>query len=170
MSTINQNRLRLAWGSWIGCRGQMNVFRRLLRTSESYTENIQWDTNWDMQILNRIIKSNQIYIFTYLYRNLTCLSVCLFVSNIRQNGWTARAQIFCGTSRDHREGLWMIKISNICLHQNSIFNKFLKVWKSTKFFVKIRELFLFCFTMYTKRTCSQLIKKMGAQRPIRLVE
>ena len=28
---------------------------------------------------------------------------------------------------------------------------------STKFFVKIRELFLFCFTMYTKRTCSQLI-------------
>jgi len=78
MSTINQNRLRLAWGSWIGCWGQMNVFRRLLRTSESYTENIQWDTNWDMQILNRIIKSNQIYIFTYLYIILACLSVCLF--------------------------------------------------------------------------------------------
>ena len=56
----------------------MNVFRRLLRTSESYTENIQWDTNWDMQILNRIIKSNQIYIFTYLYIILACLSVCLF--------------------------------------------------------------------------------------------
>jgi len=34
---------------------------------------------------------------------------CLFVSNKRQNGWTDRAQIFCGTSRDHREGLWMIK-------------------------------------------------------------
>ena len=34
---------------------------------------------------------------------------------------------------------------------------FLKFWKSAKFFVKIRELFLFCFTMYTKRTCSQLI-------------
>ena len=37
------------------------------------------------------------------------LSVCLFVSNKRQNGWTDRAQIFCGTSRDHREGLRMIK-------------------------------------------------------------
>ena len=34
---------------------------------------------------------------------------------------------------------------------------FWKFWKSTKFFVKIHELFLFCFTMYTKRTCSQLI-------------
>ena len=44
-----------------------------------------------------------------------------------------------------------------------------KFWKSTNFFVKIRELFLFCFTMYTKRTCSQLILKMGAKRPIRLV-
>ena len=57
-----------------------------------------------------------------------CLSVCFFVSNKRQNGWTDRAQIFCGTSRDHREGLWMIKISNSCLHQNSIFIKFLKIF------------------------------------------
>ena len=97
-----------------------------------------------------------------LYINLACLSVCLsvwvsvwvfvclFVSNERQNGWTDRAQIFCGTSRDPREGLRMIEILNICLHQNSIFIKFLKI-------LKIRELFLFCFTMYTKRTCSQLI-------------
>ena len=37
------------------------------------------------------------------------LSVCLFVSNKRQKGWTDRAQIFCGTSRDQKEGLWMIK-------------------------------------------------------------
>jgi len=53
-----------------------------------------------------------------LYINLTCLSVlvfvCLFVSNERQNGWIDRAQIFCGTSRDHREGLWMIKIKKMC--------------------------------------------------------
>ena len=42
--------------------------------------------------------------------------VCLFVSNKRQNGWTDRAQIFCGTSREPREGLWIIKISNICLY------------------------------------------------------
>ena len=63
-----------------------------------------------------------------------CLFVCLFVSNKRQNGWTDRAQIFCGTSRDSREGLWIIKISNICLHQNSIVIKFLKI-------LKIREIF-----------------------------
>ena len=74
----------------------------------------------------------------HLYINLACLfvcfGVCLFVSNKRQNGWTDRAQIFCGTSRDPREGLWMIKISNICLHQNSIFIKFLKI-------LKIHEIF-----------------------------
>ena len=69
----------------------------------------------------------------YLYINLACLSVCLFVclfvSNKRQNGWTDRAQILCGTSRDPREGLWMIEILNICLHQNSIFIKFFKILK-----------------------------------------
>ena len=52
------------------------------------------------------------------------LSVCLFVSNKRQNGRTDRAQIFCGTSREPREGLWIIKISNISLYQNSIVIKF----------------------------------------------
>ena len=62
------------------------------------------------------------------------MSVCLFVSNKRQNGWTDRAQIFFLTSRDHRGGLWMIKISNICLHQNSIVIKFFKI-------LKIREIF-----------------------------
>ena len=46
-----------------------------------------------------------------LYINLACLSVCLFVSNKRQNGWTDRAQIFWGILRDPREGLWMIKFS-----------------------------------------------------------
>ena len=61
-----------------------------------------------------------------------CLSVC--IRNKRQNGWTDRAQIFCGTSRDSREGLWIIKISNICLHQNSNVIKFLKI-------LKIREIF-----------------------------
>ena len=61
------------------------------------------------------------------------MGVCLFVSNKRQNGWTDRAQIFCGTSRVPREGLWIIKISNICPHQNSIVIKFLKI-------LKIREI------------------------------
>ena len=61
------------------------------------------------------------------------MSVCLFVSNKRQNGWTDRAQIFCGTSRDPREGLWIIKISNIWLHQNSIVIKFFKILKIREF-------------------------------------
>ena len=70
----------------------------------------------------------------YKFDLYVCLSVCLFVSNKRQNGWTDRAQIFCVTSRDPREGLWKIKISNICLHQNSIVIKLLKI-------LKIREIF-----------------------------
>jgi len=105
----------------------------------------------------KCLKANNLYI-PYLYINLACLSVCLFVclfvSNKRQNGWTDRAQIFCGTSRDHREGLWKIKISNICLHQNSIFIKFLKILKIHVISSENPRIFLFCFTMYTKRTCS----------------
>ena len=76
-----------------------------------------------------------IYKSIYKFGLSVFLSVfCLFVSNKRQNGWTDRAQIFCGTSRDSREGLWIIKISNICLHQNSIVIKFFKI-------LKIREIF-----------------------------
>jgi len=85
----------------------------------------------------------------YLYINLACLSVCfgvcLFVSNKRQNGWTDRVQIFCGTSRDHREGLWMIKISNICLHQNSIFIKFLKILKIHEIFCENSQIIFVLF-------------------------
>ena len=65
----------------------------------------------------------------------------MFVSNKRQNGRTDRAQIFCGTSRDYREGLWMIKISNICLHQNSIFITFLKI-------LKIHEILQIIFVLF----------------------
>ena len=63
-----------------------------------------------------------------------CLFVCLFVSNKRQNGWTDRAQILCGTSRDPRESLWMIKIFVSIKIRSSL--NFWKFWKSTKFFVK----------------------------------
>ena len=71
-----------------------------------------------------------VYLSIYFACLCACLFVCLFVSNKRQNGWTDRAQIFCGTSRDHREGLWMIKISNTCLHQNAIVIKLNKRMKS----------------------------------------
>ena len=77
----------------------------------------------------------------YKFGLSVCLFVCLFVSNKRQNGWTDRAQNFCGTSCDPREGLWMIKFSKICLYQNSIFKNFGNprnfFWKSAKFFFVI---------------------------------
>ena len=73
-----------------------------------------------------------------MYTLFICLSVCLFESNKRQNGYTDWTQILCGTSHDPREGLWMIKIKKIYTQHNSIFSKFKK---STIFFYKIRELF-----------------------------
>ena len=86
-----------------------------------------------------------LHLYIYKFGLSVCLFVCLFVSNKRQNGWTDRAQFFCGTSRDHREGLWMIKISNICLHQNSIFIKFLKILKIHDFLWKSAN--YFCFVL-----------------------
>ena len=44
----------------------------------------------------------------YSYTLLVWVSV-FFSSNKRQNSWTDRAQILCGTSHDPREGLWNIK-------------------------------------------------------------
>ena len=47
-------------------------------------------------------------IFNFYHINIIIvytMLVCLFVSNKRQNGYTDRAQILCGTSRDSREGL-----------------------------------------------------------------
>ena len=55
------------------------------------------------------------------------MSVCpSFESNIRQNGWSNWAQFFCGTWHDPINGLCMIKMSKISLHQNWIFIKLLK--------------------------------------------
>ena len=87
----------------------------------------------------------------HLYLYILCLSVCLFVSNSsnkRQNCRTDWAQIFYGTSRDHREGLWMIKFSKICLHQNSIFENF---ENPRNLFLKIREIFCFYYLL-TRRS------------------
>ena len=94
-------------------------------------------------------KKKNIFVFICLYICLesiykfglsVCLSVCPFVSNKRQNGWTDRPHIFCGTSHDPREGLWMIEFSKICLHQNSVFENF---ENPRNFFLKIREIFFF---------------------------
>ena len=103
-----------------------------------------------------------------IYINLACLSVCLFVSNKRQNGWTDRAQIFCGTSRDPREGLWMIEILNICLNQNSIVIKFLKILKIHEIFLwKSANYFYFVYDVHKENMFTinlEEARKKGAKR------
>jgi len=79
-----------------------------------------------------------------------CLSVCLLVSNKRQNGWTDRAQIFCGTSRDPREGLWIIEILKICVLEVFNFVRKLNFWKSANFFFKNPQNF-FIFVLKCKQ-------------------
>ena len=113
----------------------------MLQSGEGHHLNIYFDNISELYKFTIIVKwqSTKFWFWTaassiYKFGLSVCLFVCLFVSNKRQNGWTDRAQIFCGTSRDHREGLWMIKISNICLHQNWIFINFLKI-------LKIHEIF-----------------------------
>ena len=84
------------------------------------------------------------------------LSVCLFVSNNVKTAEPIGPKFFVWrhvtTGKVYEWSKFQIFVS--IKIRSSYFWKF---WKSTKFFVKIRELFLFCFTMYTKRTCSQLI-------------
>jgi len=74
-----------------------------------------------------------------IYTLLGCrVFVRLFVSSKRQNGWTDRAQFFCRTSCDHREGLWMIEFLKIS--SNKI--RSLKILKIHEIFFcyKIREI------------------------------
>ena len=78
-----------------------------------------------------------------------CLSVlvflAMFVSNKRQNGWTDRAQILCGTSHDPREGLWRIKISKLA--SNKIrFSLNLK--NPRNFFIKSANFFSLFYNVY----------------------
>ena len=67
----------------------------------------------------------------YLYINLACLSVCLSFCSYPINVKTAEPigpKFFVGQIGTPGK-VQMIKISNICLHQNSIFIKFLKILK-----------------------------------------
>ena len=56
----------------------------------------------------------------YIYTLLVCY---LFVTNKRQNDWTDRAQILCGTTHNPGEGSWNIKIERK------------KSWNSWNFFI-----------------------------------
>ena len=52
--------------------------------------------NWNLR--NKKTTLAQLLRAVNLFVNLACLSVCLCVSNKRQNGWTDQAHILCGTS------------------------------------------------------------------------
>ena len=78
-----------------------------------------------------------------------CLSVCPLVLNKRQNGWTDRDNIFCGTSCSPRAGLCMIEFSKFA----SIKVLFLKILKTHEIYLGNRRNFV-CYWFYNvhKRT------------------
>ena len=114
------------------------------------------------KFLERFERWNTSFWKNHLYINLACLLfVCLFVCLLYPiNVKTAEpigSKFFVGhlgtPGKVYEKSKFQIFVS---IKIRSSLN-FLKFWKSAKFFVKIRELFLFCFMMYTKRTCLQLI-------------
>ena len=88
----------------------------------------------------------------FLYTNLACLGVFLFVSNKSQNGWTDRAQILCGTSRDHREVYEWLKLKKIVFRSFLVLKNFENARKKFMKFANFFIIFFYC----TKRRCSQI--------------
>ena len=124
-----------------------------------------WSSLYNYNQIDQELNDSDSGDFTSVYKFR--LSVCLFVSNKRQNGWTDRAQILCGISQAPGKVYKWSKLKKIVFkvfyfckknlnfenpriffykirEQNSISNKFSK---STKFFYEIRELF-FCFFFF----------------------
>ena len=93
----------------------------------------------------------------YKFGLSVCLFVCLFVCLYPVNVKTAEPiepKFFVGHLVTPGK---VYEWSKFQIFVSIKIRSSLNFWKFTKFFVKIRELFLFCFTMYTKRTRSQLI-------------
>ena len=73
---------------------------------------------------------------------------------------------------DPREGLWMIKISNICLHQNSIFIKILKINEILSenpriifvLFYDVHKQNMFTINLENGREAPSKARKKGAKR------
>ena len=93
-----------------------------------------------------------------LYINLACLSVCLFVClsvcfypiNVK-TAEPIGPKFFVGHLGSPGK---VYEWSKFQIFVSIKIRSSLNFWK---FFVKIREFFFFCFTMYRKRKCSQLI-------------
>ena len=82
-----------------------------------------WDKHYEMIV-------RFIHLYIYYACLLPCLSFCI-----------ETGPNFFGTSRDPREGLWIMKISK----------KFVKFWKFADKFYDIRKLFCFCFILYKEK-------------------
>ena len=73
------------------------------------------------------------------------LSVCLFVSNKRQNGWTDRAQIFCGhhvtTGKVYEWSKFQIFVSIkiFCENPRIIYVLFYDVHKENMFTINLQD-------------------------------
>ena len=81
-------------------------------------------------------------------------------SNKRQNGWTDRAHILCGTSHDLREGLRMLKITKMC--PKVFLDFFVKFWKNVrKNIIKSANFF---FLLILLRRCSQIESQLTIGR------
>ena len=74
-------------------------------------------------------------------------------------------KFFVETSRDPREGLWMIKISNNCLHQNSIFIKFLKILKIHEIFCENPRIIFVLFYDVHKENMFTINLEDGREAP-----
>ena len=111
-------------------------FKRVLKI-KNILLNIFWLISW-LKFFLTIYRAEYTYILCLSIWVSWCLGLCLFVSNERQNGWTDRVHILCGTSRDPRAGMFM----NMLL--KFYFCKILKmcekiIWNPQTFFFTIRE-------------------------------
>ena len=93
--------------------------------------------------------------------NLACLGVCLCPINVK-TAELIGPKFFGGPSSDPRKGLWMIKFSKICLHQNSIFKNFenLRI-----FFLNPQNLLLFLFYNVYKKKMFTIERKDRREAP-----
>ena len=57
----------------------------------------------------------------YIYTLLVCLGVCLYLINVQTAEPIGTKLVVGSRVTPGKLGLWIIKFSTICLHQNSIF-------------------------------------------------
>ena len=116
------------------------------------------------------LKTSFYMILLSLYVYFDCLTVCLFACLYPINFKTAEPigpKFVVGKHMTPGKVYGWSKFQKLASTKICFLIKF---WKSTKFLQNPRTVFFFnCFTMYTKRKCSQLKKKMDAKRPGSLV-